>query len=154
MRYAVVNNGIVINVVLIADLNNYLTTHQLIRSDTANVGDRLVGQNFNPPVEEKHPNWDLFNKVMQLDAAYNRMVNTTTNKQSVDRLEALAIALGVAGSDASADYNIIASLWNSMIDGVALLSRPNSIEILAWKNTAIASQMPFTFDAGGKMINA
>jgi hypothetical protein len=96
------------------------------------------------------PDWGLYNKALLTNTAYNRVAQVTSNKSSVRRLEAIAIAAGVSGAEYQ-NLDIIAILWNDMIDGVPLLDKPTAQEIKAWKAIALSAFMPFNFAADGKM---
>ncbi|RCJ20134.1 hypothetical protein A6S26_05280 [Nostoc sp. ATCC 43529] len=152
MRYAVVEDAIVVNVIVLDDPDDYQTDSLMIPSETAGMGDIWNGTSFTRPAAPKpDPDWGAFNRAILPNAAYNRMSESSTNRGAVRRLESIAISAGVSGSQYE-NYDIIAMLWNAMIDGVPILSKPSSQEIAGWNAIALAAFMPFSFDASGKMV--
>lgn len=152
MRYAAVENGVVVNVILLEDPENYPTDSLLIASETAGMGDIWNGTSFmRPPAAKPDPDWGAFNRAILPNAAYNRMTESSTNRGAVRRLESIAISAGVSGSQYE-NYDIIAMLWNAMIEGVPILNKPTSQEIAEWRAIASSAFMPFSFDANGKMV--
>ncbi|MBW4674668.1 MAG: hypothetical protein KME52_11760 [Desmonostoc geniculatum HA4340-LM1] len=152
MRYALIRNGKVINTIILEDPGGYHAEGLLIQTDTASIGDSWDGGNFTKAVEPSPSlDWGAYNRSLLINAAYNRVSQTSTNRASVRRLETVAIAAGVSGADYQ-NIDIIVMLWNDMIDGVPLLSKPIAQEIGEWRAIAAAAFMPFDFDADGKMV--
>ncbi|MBD2492482.1 hypothetical protein [Aulosira sp. FACHB-615] len=147
MRYAIIENNQVVNVVLIERLEDFDPAIEAIASETANIGDIWDGANFVAANNSQPLDWVGFNNALLVNEAYNRAASTTLNQQAKNRMEAYAIALGTSNADVN--LPVFALLWNQAMEGVPLPSKPSIEEVDEWRAIALASKMSFTFNDEG-----
>ncbi|ABA24666.1 hypothetical protein Ava_D0001 [Trichormus variabilis ATCC 29413] len=153
MRYAVIQNNLVANIILLENPEEYTTDDLLIPSNTANIGDTWDGVNFITAVPiPPPPDWGAFNREMLLNTGYNRISAQTINQRAVTRLETLLSPTGYMGGLSASDYPILKALWDEATTGLPLLGKPTATEIASWNAIALQNNMPFSFDTNGKLV--
>lgn len=96
-------------------------------------------------------NWAEFNRTMFQDTAYNQFINDAVDKESVRRLEILAISLGV-NNNQNPNVDDVKLLWNAVLESIPLENRPNISVIDSWNLITNSSFMSFRFAEDGFMV--
>jgi hypothetical protein len=116
MKYAVIRDSKVINIILLLDdITQYQTEDILVASEIANIGDYWDGISFSPAPQPKAlADWGTFNRRMILDAGYNRIAQTG-NQRIASRIEAILSPIGYANQVYSQDLIVVKPLWDTLI---------------------------------------
>lgn len=144
-NYAVVKDGIVVNIVVWDGITEHSIDGILVKATVdAVIGSIWDGENFYPPVRQQplEPDWKQFNLQMMGDAEYNRIITQTTNQLAARRLEAIAMSN-------TENFPLIVLLWNAVVEGIT--STPSIEAIGSWNVIAQDNFMPFRFDEAGKL---
>jgi hypothetical protein len=151
-RYALIQNSVVINVILLNNPSDYPTTDTLVQSDSANIGDSWDGTNFIPSTPTPTPDWMNFNLAMLNNPACNRVGEKSLNTLATTDLRAIAITISISGNSPDSAIATIPQLWNAMIEATPLNYKPAAEEITGWNQIASNCSMLFTFSEQGQMV--
>lgn len=88
------------------------------------------------------PNWGTFRVAMLTNQAYARVIAASANQRAVSRVESY-FATEVE------NWPIAASLWQQMMTGCPIESKPKPEEAAGWTAIAQQTSMPFSFSASG-----
>ncbi|MFK0735594.1 MAG: hypothetical protein ACFKPT_02540 [Gloeotrichia echinulata GP01] len=148
MKYAVIRDSKVINIILLDDITQYPTEDILVASEIANIGDSWDGISFSPAPQPKAvADWGTFNRIMILNAGYNRIAQIG-NQRIVSRIEAILSPIGYANQAYFQDLIVVKTLWDTLIQEIA----PTAEEVSVWNQIAIDTNMPFNFNDSGLLI--
>lgn len=97
-------------------------------------------------------NWAEFNRSMQSNVAYNQFIANAVDKDSVRRLETLAITLGVTNRQ---DFNLddLILLWNMVLVSIPVENHPSVSAVSEWSQIANNCYMNFEFMSDGSMTS-
>lgn len=96
------------------------------------------------------PRWREFNLAMFSNSGYNRVVQATTNQRETYSL--VAVLSPAAYTGVSPDLALIKSLWDSIINGLAVLNKPTTAEVAQWNTIAQQNFVPFSFQSDGELL--
>lgn len=90
------------------------------------------------------PDWGAFRLAMLMNKAYQRVSVASTDQRAVSRIETYF-------STETENWPIAALLWQQMMTGCPVESKPKTQEVAAWTAIAKQTNMPFSFSDSGDL---